>query len=66
MYQVFLKSCYQECPELIDEEVMYEVDNIEDAYVFLKNNAEHFIEFYPLVEIGIRLKNYSGATRPAG
>ncbi len=55
MYEVFLKSWYQEKPNDIEEEVWFASDNIEDAMDFLKNNSSYFIEWYPLVEIGIRL-----------
>ena len=57
MYEVFLKSWYQEIPNDIQEEIMFKCDNIEDAWDFLKIYAEHYIEYYPLVEMGIRLKN---------
>lgn len=35
---------------------MYECDNIEDAWDFLKRNAEYYIEFYPLMKMSIRTK----------
>ncbi len=57
MYEVFLKSWYQEIPNDIQEEVMFTCDCIEDAWNFLKIHAENYIEYYPLVEFGIRLKN---------
>lgn len=57
MYEVVLKSWYQELPNEIQEEIMYEADNIEDAWNFLKKHAEHYIEFYPLTEMSVRLKN---------
>ena len=56
MYEVFLKSWYQEMPNDIQEECMHEFETIEEAFDFLKINAEHYIEYYPLVEMGIRLK----------
>ena len=55
MYEVFLKCWYQEQPTEIQEERMYECDNIEDAWSFLRQMAECYIEFYPLQEMGIRL-----------
>jgi hypothetical protein len=36
---------------------MYSCDNIEDAWIFLKTNAEHYMEYYPIVEMGVRFKN---------
>ena len=57
MYEVFLKCWYQETPEDMQEEVMGEFNNIEDAAEFLKSNIDNYIEYYPIVEIGIRLKN---------
>lgn len=57
MYEVVLKSWYQELPNKIQEEIMHECDNIEDAWDFLKQHAEHYIEFYPLTEMSIRIKN---------
>jgi hypothetical protein len=56
MYEVFLKCWYQELPDIEQEEVMYECDNIEDAWEFLKTRANFYIEYYPLVEMGVRLK----------
>jgi hypothetical protein len=56
MYEVFLKSWYQELPDIEQEEIMYECDNIEDAWEFLKTHANFYIEYYPLVEMGVRLK----------
>lgn len=56
MYEVFLKSWYQESPNETQEEVMHTTDNIEDAFIFLKNNADYYIEFYPLEEMGVRIK----------
>ena len=56
MYEVFLKSWYQELPNGIQEESMHEFETIDEAFIFLKLNAEHYIEYYPLVEMGIRLK----------
>jgi hypothetical protein len=56
MYEVFLKSWYQELPDIEQEEVMYKCDNIEDAWEFLKTRANFYIEYYPLVEMGVRLK----------
>lgn len=56
MYEVFLKSWYQEIPNDIQEDVMFTSDYIEDAWDFLKIHAENYIDCYPLVEIGIRLK----------
>jgi len=55
VYEVFLKSWYQETPNDIQEEVMCECEYIEDAWIFLKENAENYMEYYPLTEIGIRL-----------
>jgi hypothetical protein len=58
MYEVFLKSWYQELPnDGIQEEIMFESDNIDDAWNHLKLHADHYMEFYPLVEMGVRLKN---------
>lgn len=56
MYEVFLKSWYQETPNTIQEEVMGTFKYIEDAWIFLKKNADYYIEFYPLEEMGVRLK----------
>lgn len=57
MYEVVLKSWYQETPNEIQEEIMYQCEFIEDAWDFLKQHAEHYIEYYPLTEMSIRLKN---------
>jgi hypothetical protein len=56
MYEVFLKSWYQEMPNETQEEIMGTFDHIEDAFEFLKKNADHYIEFYPLEEFGVRIK----------
>ncbi|WCC46220.1 hypothetical protein [Tenacibaculum finnmarkense] len=56
MYEVFLKSWYQEMPNETQEEIMGEFDHIEDAFDFLKKNAKRYIEFYPLEEMGVRIK----------
>ncbi len=56
MYEVFLKSWYQEIPDNIQEEVMHEFESIDEAFEFLKINAGHYMEYYPLVEMGIRQK----------
>lgn len=56
MYEVFLKCWYQETPNDIQEEIMYSCENIEVAWIFLKTNAEHYMEYYPIVEMGVRLK----------
>jgi hypothetical protein len=37
MYEVVLKSWYQEMSNEIQEEIMHECDNIEDAWIFLKD-----------------------------
>ena len=56
MYEVFLKSWYQERPEIIQEECMGgEHKTIEDAFEFLKMNADEYIDYYPIVEMGVRL-----------
>ena len=56
MYEVFLKSWYQEAPNETQEEIMGTFNCIEDAFEFLKKNAAHYIEFYPLEEMGVRIK----------
>lgn len=57
MYEVFLKSWYQEIPnDGLQEEIMHEFETIDEAFDFLKINAEYYIEYYPLVEMGIRIK----------
>jgi len=57
MYEVFLKSWYQEIPnDELQEENMHEFETIDETFDFLKINAEHYIEYYPLVEMSIRLK----------
>ena len=55
MYEVFLKSWYQEIPNNIQEDIMF-TGYFEEAFLFFKQNTEHYIECYPLVEIGIRVK----------
>jgi len=56
MYEVFLKSWYQEMPHETQEEIMGTFDHIEEAFNFLKKNADYYIEFYPLEEMGVRIK----------
>lgn len=56
MYEVFLKSWYQEVPDEVQDESILEFETIDEAFEFLKINADHYMEFYPLVEMGIRLK----------
>jgi len=56
MYEVFLKSWYQEKPDQIQDDMMHEFETINEAFDFLKINAGHYIQYYPLVEMGIRLK----------
>jgi len=59
MYEVFLKCWYQEIPNDIQEEIMETRDNIDDAFDFLKKHGESYIENYPIVEMGIRIKSKS-------
>lgn len=56
MYEVFLKSWYQEIPNNIQEEIMF-TGYFEEAFLFFNENANRYIENYPLIEIGIRIKN---------
>ncbi len=51
-YEVYIKCWYQEAGE--QEEVMHTSEHIEDAWKFLKENAENYIENYPLIGMGIR------------
>lgn len=56
MYEVFLKSWYQEKPKEIEEEIVFTSESIDDAWDFLKMKGDYFIEYYPLLELGIRVK----------
>jgi hypothetical protein len=56
MYEVFLKCWYQELPNKTQEEVMFSCDYIGDAWDFLKTNADYYIEYYPIIEMGVRFK----------
>ena len=55
MFELYLKSWYQEEPNNIQEEVIYTADYIEDVWNHLKENGDNYIECYPLVEFGIRI-----------
>ena len=55
MYEVFIKSWFQEYPNNIQEEIFYVSKNLDDDWEHLKTFGELFKEYYPIVEIGIRL-----------
>jgi len=66
MYEVFIKSWYQELTnngikDGIQEEVFFESQYIEDASSFLTEKIAYFIEYHAIIEIGIRLKKQINA-----
>lgn len=57
MYEVFLKCWYQELPgDGYQEEVMYENEDILEAFKFLAKNVEYYADYFPIVEMGVRIK----------
>ena len=56
MYEIFLKTWYQETPEKTYDEIMYESDDFEEICHYFMAHAKYYIDYFPVQEMGIRNK----------
>lgn len=60
MYQVFLKTWYQETPLKVHDEIMYESDDVDQACHYFLTHVDDILDSFPVQEMGIRIINKIG------